>query len=424
MGLSVELTRTVIYQYTDMKFFLLPVVLAANILITTTDSWVAKGPRYLEWALREDGHDVKVVASLNPNTEYSLMAVKRQEVVGVPQGGDFNHLLPVQQIYHRNIRKLNTVPRGVRNTISQRESDEFDERFENQDIVSEGTYGQDPLNLNFWYVDGLPLEALSVAFSEILPKHIADFKPDLVIVGPNEGLHLTSPNYKKDVVVEDLEQMENQAEALALLAQLKNYPVITVSSEDHDHIYYGDERYFNLEEAKYEDSFKANPVARNAQYINKKVVELVEEVEPTITPALLLNVNFPSMNHQYAHCIASTKGPTFFQVVGEKVEAHLGKILSVPQVYSKREADSETSYIKLSDEGRPEPLLELEFMRLLAILIQPSSQDRLHEKDDISKYYLNKLEARALDRCEVAVAVNHVTKGNNLGPDVFEIITR
>lgn len=409
----------------SMKLFLLPVVLAANILITTTDSWVAKGPRYLEWAFREDGHNVKVVASLNPNTEFSTVELeKRQIVVGAPQGGDFNHLLPVQQIYHKNIRKLNTVPRGVRNTISQRESDKFDEAFQEQDIVKEGAYGQDPLNPNFWYVDAQPLEALSVAFSDILPNHLPTFTPDLVIVGPNEGLHLTSANSNEDIVVEDLEQMENQAEALALLAQLKSFPVISVSSEDHDHIYYGDERYFNVEEAKYEDSFKANPVARNVQYINRKIVELVEEVEPTLTLSLLLNVNFPSMNHKFSHCIGTAKGPTFLQVVGDKVESHLGKILSVPQVSGKRGLEGQTTYIKMSDEGRPEPLLELEFMRLLAILIQPSVQDRLHEKDDVSKLYHNKLEARALDRCQIAVAVNHVTKGNNLGPDVFGIVTR
>lgn len=413
-----------------MKFFLLPAALAVNILITTTDSWVAKGPRYLEWALREEGHEVKVVASLNPNTEVPPLEPEYHQdsevVVGAPAGGDFNHLLPAHQTYHRNMRKLKTVARGARNTILKKDAERFDEEFKSQELVHEEAYGQDPLNPNFWFVDGLPLQALSVAFGEILPKHIPDFQPDLVIVGPNEGLHLTSANTNDEVVVEDLDDMDNQAEALALLAQLKNMPVITVSSEDHDRIYYGDERYFNVEEKKYDDSFKANPVAKNVKYINQKVVELVEEVAPTLTSSLLLNVNFPSMNHQYSQCVGkSSTGPLFSQITAEKTKPHLGKILSVPRVSGKRDLESETTYVKMSDEmSRPEPLLKLEFMRLLAILSKSSDLQERLAKDDTQEYYKNKQELRALDNCQIAVAVNHITRGNNLGPEVYAISTR
>ncbi|KAK8443041.1 hypothetical protein ACI3LY_002846 [Candidozyma auris] len=410
-----------------MKLLLLPAVLALNILISTTDSWVSKSPRYLEWALRERGHSVKVVASLNPNTEVPPVEHELHRDTledfgdGVAAGGDFNHLLPAHQTYLKNVRRVN-VARGAKNTILKRDLDALESEFSSQAVQNE-LYGQDPLNRNFWYVDGTPLEALSLAFDEILPSHAPDFAPDLVIVGPNEGLHLTPPNSDDDVVVEDLDNMDDKAHALALLAQLHKVPVITVSSEDHDRVYYNDDRYFNVEVAQYKDAFKANPIAKNVQFVNDRIVHLIEKVVgSSLDASLSLNINFPSMNHKYSNCFATSHhGPKFAQVTAAKPKFRMGKIVSVPRAdLRKRAQDSETrAYFKLSeDSDRMERLSEIELRRMSAIVSKPGHE---FEKNDLHSYYSNKHELSALQRCQIAVSVNHVTKGNNLGTDVFRV---
>ncbi|KAL6017463.1 hypothetical protein ACNR9Z_000953 [Candidozyma auris] len=53
-----------------------------------------------------------------------------------------------------------------------------------------------------------------------------------------------------------------------------------------------------------------------------------------------------------------------------------------------------------------------------AIVSKPGHE---FEKNDLHSYYSNKHELSALQRCQIAVSVNHVTKGNNLGTDVFRV---
>ncbi|KAM9912964.1 hypothetical protein OXX80_014291 [Metschnikowia pulcherrima] len=93
---------------------------------------------------------------------------------------------------------------GAKKVISEKASKEYESEFERQKskLVSERAYGQDPLNPNFWYVNGSPLEALSIAFNVILPKHRVDFKPDLVLLGPNEGLHLSHEFSSKNAQID------------------------------------------------------------------------------------------------------------------------------------------------------------------------------------------------------------------------------
>lgn len=399
-----------------MKLLLLPVVLAANILITTTDSWVGKGPRYLEWALREQGHNVKVVASLHQESD--ARPSKNAEIV---EGGEFNHLLPAHQKYLKNKRKLNRVLRNAKKGIPQDRS-QLDET-DSQIPIKLAKYGQDPLNPNFWYYAGLPLEALDAAFSTILPSHEAEFRPELVIVGPNEGLSFTSPNSDEEIDVENLEEMENQAEALALFAQLQGLPVITASADENEHIYYADERFFNVETDKYAEAFMVNSVSQNVRFINDKISQLVEEAMESFTPSYSLNVNFPSMNYQYSHCITSArKSPRLVQIA-EVAKPKLGKIVRVPTFSKSKRDEEDASFVKLS-ENEITRLNKAELMRLQAILTKSSKQDLIRGVDDETVTITNEQEQKALERCQIAVAVNHITKGNSLSPEVYAVKSR
>lgn len=398
--------------------FILPVVAGLNILMTSMDSWVSMNSRYLYRALVEDGHKVIFIGP------YSQ--IEDSDTSSELQGGDFGHLLPPHQKYYRYVRKVNSLAKGPKKMILKKDSEDFDMEFDSHPLVSYKSLGQDPLNKDFWYVNASPFQSLAVAFSEILPKYLPDFTPDLVIVGPNEGLHLSSSTHtiEKDILEEDLSTLENQVEAMVQLAQIHHYPTISVSMEDIHHIYYQNEDYFNVEANDFSSSLKHNRVTKTLRFMIKNVIKVVDNVGSKLNSHISLNINFPSLNQESSTCFTSVKsGPAFEQVVSPNSNTGaLGKVLGVPsfEVSDEKVLTGEFHYYKVSDELQTsDRLSSLEMMRML-YLFDGELQD-VASIDKVTGEWTNKLEVHALSQCKIAVSVNHISKGNNLGKSFFDV---
>lgn len=394
---------------------LLPLVAGLNVLMTSSDSWVSKNSRYLYRALLEEGHNVVYVGPL-----YSASALhERSEIPSgseFNEGGDFNHLLPEPQNYYKYVRKLNALDRGAKNVITKEDSKSFDAQLIARSLVNHQTYGQDPLNTDFWYVNGSPLESLAVAFSEILPKHLQDFKPDLVIVGPNKGLHLSTSTEKCDnaILEEDLIQNNNEVEAMVHLAQVHNYPTISISLDDEHHVYYQDEDYFNVEEKLYSKLFKDNLMAKSTKFVCDKIVEVVGKTSQLLNNHISLNINFPPMNEKSTSCLVRENSQlTFKQVIrGNGITGALGKVLNVPKFKVTKDEilPNGAHYYKISDELAVSTVLTtLEVQRLQHLF---GKEKRSSDNVDANSY--NEEESSALYDCNIAVSVNHISRGNNL----------
>ncbi|SGZ53018.1 CIC11C00000003207 [Sungouiella intermedia] len=395
---------------------LLPFVAGLNVLMTSTDSWVSMNARYLYRALVEDGHNVVFIGPQTQMAESGPVEAK--------DGGDFNHLLPAHQKYYRYVRKLKTLTKGAKGVILKKDIEEFDKEFESQAIVSSRSMGQDPLNKDFWYVNANPLDSLAVGLSEIIPKYLPDFHPDLVLVGPNEGLHLSSSTHasEKDILEEDLSSLDNEVEAMVHLAQVHNYPTIAVSTEDVSHIYYQNEDYFNVEEKELSNSFKNNHVTRNLRFVSRKIVQLVNTVGPLLNSRISLNINFPSMSPDTSTCLTSLSEPAFEQVISTKgATGALGKVIGFPtyEVSEEEIVTSGFSYYKMSDElQKSDEMSTVELMRML-YLIEEVEQDL--KTNDAGAQLTNKHEHEVLTRCKIAVSVNHISKGNNMDESVLDL---
>lgn len=332
-------------------------------------------------------------------------------------GGDFGHLMDALQQYYKNYRKINSVTRGAKNVIRKKELEAFDAEFGSQNIVAESFLGQDPLNRDFWYVAGTPLEALSLAFSEILPKHVPLFVPDLVLIGPNEGLHLSSCTEGGEFgfLIEDLANKENQVDAMTQLANLHQYPVISASVQDEDDIYYEDEDYFNIEEPKYDDLFRDNAISQNVKFVNNKISKFVDDLAYNLDVYVSVNINFPSLNHKESTCFTrGTAAPDFVQVTRPHSETGAyGKILSIPEVRIQNElvTSGEELHFKVSEELKEVKQIRLvEQMRMKYLMLNEVTKENKQARDK----YENLEEIEALQNCQIAVSVNHLTRGNNL----------
>lgn len=420
---------------------LLPVVSALNILLSSTDSWVSSNVRYLYPALRAAGHDVVYIGPLNfldpeayesdfQRYEDGFQENQAADIIADGQAhkrltqnsaGAFDHLAEANQEYFKNIRKRNIVPRGAKNSLAKKDLQDFDQQYASQKekLVKNRVYGQDPLNSDFWYVDANPLVALAAAFDHILPQYYDGFTPDLVLVGPNAGLHLTPDDllHSSGFKAEDLMALADCAHVMRLLAQFHNFPVVSVSVEDEEHVYFEDEDIFNVEE-EYSKSFRRNIVSKNIEFVNQRVVALVESVASRLTPNLALNVNFPSINRRLSKCFTKgSLGPDFVQVVRHKLAEStlLGKVYSVPQFAISKD---KLNYIgsmhwKTSDAmAGAREILEVEVLRLLPLFEESLADAKFPGEAD--QELGNLPEARALDHCEIAVSVCDITQGNNL----------
>lgn len=415
-------------QLEFLLLLLIPLVSGLNILMSSTDSWVSKNPRYLYRALTEKGHKVKYVGPLhahNNNNYKDRLLQKRAEGSSKRSvGGDFDHLMDALQQFYKNYRRANMLARGAKNVMRKKDLEEFDAEYDSP-LVSESFMGQDPLNRNFWYVAGDPLQALSVAFSEILPKHTPDFVPDLVLIGPNEGLHLSSrmDGGKVGFTMEDLANKENQVEAMTQLANINQYAVLAASVQDEDNIYYEDESFFNIEERKYDNLFKDNAISENVKFVNEKVVKLVSDLAFNLEPYASLNVNFPSLNHKESTCFTrGSSAPDFVQITRPQSQTGVyGKILSIPEVRIEDEVviSGEDLDFKVSEELQEVKQIRLvEQLRMKYLMLNEVSERESTNRAE----KVNVEEFEALKDCRIAVSVNHLTKGNNLDQSYLNIV--
>lgn len=391
-----------------MRFtFVLISVLAAanalNVLISSTDSWVLKNTRYLADSLRHDGHKVVLVAPLYNSPAHNA---------DLTDGGDYGHLLPVHQTYYRNLHLMN-APRGAKNVIKKKP----------EGLVRTESFGQDPMDADAWYVNSDPVSTLLVAFDVVLPNYYAGFVPDVVVLGPNEGLSYTPESSGADVDLLDLTRMVR-------LSQLKNYTTISVSTEDLHHIYFQDERFFNPQ-AQHRKAMKKNVFAKNLRFVNKRIGALVNKV--SAVPSLFaLNVNFPSLNHPESRCFtrkdAHLVNPQFKQVTFEDPSASLTLLKSVVPAYElvdgklSKNGEYELSY---SGPSNDDDTVESTFVdkRSSYYLERLGSELVLALLSDSDKHAIveNPFETAVLNNCQIAVTVSHLTYGNGLGTGLLDL---
>ncbi|KAK6456682.1 acid phosphatase-like protein [Scheffersomyces xylosifermentans] len=335
-----------------------------NILLSTTDSWVSKNVRLLYSSLTANGHNVLLVAPLY-NTDVqdqalgqeqtqqvdSLFQVTKRDVEeesSIKDGGEFGHLLPVHQTYYKNILKINQLPKRAKNVVRKEDLTKFESTVVSS-VKNTKQFGQDPLDSNIWYVNSTPLNSLLVAFDVIIPKFKTEFKPDVVIVGPNEGLSLTTSNNENHTNFQALSMIQASVN--------NNLTTIGLSTEDNHHIYYQDEKFFNIQSPQI---LKQNVFGRNINFINKRVNQLLEWLSVTSPKEVLaLNINFPSINHQNSRCITSNaEAPDFH---------HVESVSSIFPPSNLPKFELKDKYIELNEEE----------------LLSKTAEKRLTKRDDL-----------------------------------------
>lgn len=430
-----------------------------NILLSTKDSWVSKNTRHLYRGLKDEGHNVKLIAPLYNNAEgFESSATeenkngKREETNEIANGGDFGHLLPVHQTYYKTVKKLNQVPRGAKNVILKKDLETAEEP-ETSGKHNSKSFGQDPLDSSVWYVNASPLQTLLVAYDVILPQFCPEFKPDLVILGPDEGLSLTASTPKDQLLFQKDQYVETGLESMLLLSMIKKFPVIGFSTGDNHHIYYQDESYFNIQQdVLSKQLLKKNVFTKNIKFINKKVIEMISKLSES-TGALLpesmaLNVNFPSVNHDVSHCTTSTKNknnndPDFKQVVFNSKHTK-AKVAQLPK-YEVVNGDLEiigfydVEITSRDDEREEQTFVDkksayynhiqnnaraTEIIKLSSKEMQESEHNLpqdFSDNEDLNELMNNIDELNVLKSCGISVSVNHLTRGNGLSKEAFDI---
>ena len=248
---------------------------ALNILITNTDHWVSKNPRLLKSYLEKYGHDVKLISSSMSDSN-SLPMYSQQ----LDNYGPYEHLLPVHQSYYKKKQHLkNKKPKNV--VFKEEEKTEKDEI-----VFQSNQYGQDPLDKDCWYVNSNPFNSLQVGLNVILPNYYPDFTPDLVIVGPNEGLQ---NQYMIDTMVKAIND--------------QNISALAVSTEDSHDVYYLDEMYFHVDGSYHHQVKKHNLITKNIKFVNKQIGKMIKNL--TGGQIVGLDVKIPSINYEDSHCLTS-----------------------------------------------------------------------------------------------------------------------
>ncbi|ODV77741.1 uncharacterized protein CANTADRAFT_54099 [Suhomyces tanzawaensis NRRL Y-17324] len=296
---------------------------ALRVLLTSTDSWVSKNVRFMYESLKQEGHDVRVVAPLynrrhpglvrslgshhnrnDPTEEVAHASEDPENPVApqsteIPDGGEFGHLLPVHQTYYSNIKHMNQAPRGAKGVIKHTK----------KSIVSNNHFGQDPLDDHIWFVNSGALDALVIGMDVILPQ--IGFEPELVVVGPNEGPSWTPLG--SDSGGPRGHRGRGATHAMLNYCMAKNIPSIAVSTKDSHHIYYHDEKYFNIEPKQGQSFFKGNVFGKNIQFVNEKIAHVIDSV--ALDGATALNIIFPSFNHADSRCFTSSSTTMEFRQV-------------------------------------------------------------------------------------------------------------
>lgn len=408
-----------------------------NILLATRNSWVSLNVRYLHKALQEAGHNAILVGTLEENGDRST-----DEVGSLPKirqdgkssnSGDFGYLLPVHQKYYSVLKKLSEAPRGAKGVVKMRsETDETP-------VISNEIYGQDPLDRTAWYVNMHAVSSLIVALDIILPEHLPEFTPDLILLGPNEGISMTPLTRDGDMAD------SNTFNSMIELSMLRGYPTMAVSSADINHIFFKDEKYFNVQYKELDKQLsKKHSFVKNIKFINHKILNLISKLENTgsLEPGMALNINIPSINLDWSRCDASLKhlerSPDFkqvvynskpqnfeqirtplYQLVDGKIEMLLisalyGKI--VAKVTAEKEEEEQSTFV----DKRSKYYEHLKHMTSVDQQSEDENQELL-ESDSANAYMENIPEFKILSDCGISVNVLHVTEGAGLGSEVFNL---
>ncbi|KAK6465863.1 acid phosphatase-like protein [Scheffersomyces coipomensis] len=287
---------------------LIPYTLALNILLSTSDSWVSKNSRHLYTTLTNQGHNVILIAPLYFNNKYlslkDFTTTTSTTITSILDGGEFGHLLDVNQIYYKNLLKINQ-PKTPRNVISSSILKQQSKLVQNSN-----QFGHDPLNNQIWYINSNPIITLKLSFDVILPTFFPHFKPDLILFGPNEKSSMPD-NLHDDV----LNVLINQSD--------EEIPIMFIQTNDNHNIYYQDEKYFNINNNQNNNhqkhQIKKNIFTTNLQYINHKITQLIHNIMETkssssssslsslsLSQKSIFNVIIPSINHQLSKCTTTS----------------------------------------------------------------------------------------------------------------------
>ncbi|CUM65116.1 uncharacterized protein PRCAT00002743001 [Priceomyces carsonii] len=387
-----------------LLFLHVSLCVALNVMVSTTDSWVAKNVRFLYQSLKEEGHNVILVGPLYGCHEKPSTLTRRS---GKPEndGGDFGHLLPVHQTYYKNMKRLNRA----KNVLTRAEIDRLGS-------VTGATLGQDPMDKDVWYVNSLPLETLSMGLDVILPHYYPDFVPDLVVIGPNEGLALTNTTKSTEL------------QSMLQLLMIKDIPGIGVSTQDNHHVYFQDENFFNIDNT-FRKVFKNNAFGKNIKFICSKVNQLISEIG-NFPLKTVLNINFPSMNHENSQCSTSLKAnPEYVQISYDNEEEELP--LRMKRNISKysmgvNEIILDGEYGQTLDKERPRDKISAEEDELATFVDKESSYylDTIKRLAYSDKESENREEFKALTKCSISVNVENLDHGSGLPSNYWNVMER
>ncbi|CAH6718404.1 hypothetical protein CLIB1444_01S05974 [[Candida] jaroonii] len=248
-----------------------------NIILSTSDSWVTKNVRSLYQDLINDNHHVLLVGPLYQTSPIfnldigqspHMRGVKDDDFVvtdskDINDGGDFDHLIPSNQMFYKNMKKLNF--KRVKNIPSK-----VDMKRDLLPQIDNDYFGNDPLDKNCWFVNSAnPINVLSIFMDNLMPKYYPDFQPDMILFGP-------------------LESHDNDQEILnevSKFANFKNIPSITISTSDNKHVYYNEVN---------------GQLKQITKFINAKVSEMMNQISTNKLPDYhSVSIKFPKYLNSY-----------------------------------------------------------------------------------------------------------------------------
>lgn len=248
-----------------------------NIILSTSDSWVTKNVRSLYQDLINENHHVLLVGPLYQSSAlFDLDIGQNSHMRGYNEedsvvinnkenndGGDFDHLIPANQMFYKNMKKINF--KRVKNIPSQ-----LDMKRDLLPNVDGESFGNDPLDKNCWYVNSAnPVNILSIFMDNLLPKYYPDFQPDMIVFGP-------------------IESNDNDQEILnevSKFANFKNIPAITISSSDNKHVYYNEVN---------------GQLKKINKFMNSKISDMIKQISTTKLPDHhSVNMKFPKYLNSY-----------------------------------------------------------------------------------------------------------------------------
>ncbi|KAI5962724.1 hypothetical protein KGF57_001458 [Candida theae] len=238
------------------------------------------------------------------NTNLQLPTTFTQRLKGINDGGEYGHLLPVHQTYYSRVSKQHHQKRAKQVVFKE---DAINE--EEEDVLMNNQYGQDPNNHDAWYVNCDAVCGLQIASNLLIPKYYPDFKLDLVIIGPNEGLKHAGR------VTSMIRQVQEDAKV----------DVMAISNQDYHPLYFQNEKYFKTSFHDLDSQLsKSNVFTKNIKLINRHVGKLVHKLAQlnahtrttaSSTTRVGLHLQFPSLNFRNSYCQTGKSTELEYQVM-------------------------------------------------------------------------------------------------------------